>query len=344
MTKLTRILSIDGGGIRGVLPGQIIVALEKKLQQKSGNANARIADYFDLFAGTSTGGILTCLYLCPDSNNISRPKFTAQEAVNLYLLNGGEIFKSNVAQKVLSVSGIADEKYSAKSLEQSLQNYFGETRLSELLKPCIITSYDIFNRTTHFFTQHDAKQKEGYDYLLREVARATSAAPSYFEPALVHSISEVSYPLIDGGIFANNPAMCAYAEARDLFYNGYPERKNDEIFILSIGTGTIKKQYDYKKAKDWGALGWVSPIIDMMMSGVSETVDYQLRKLFEAFGMPNNYIRIMPELGMASPEMDDASPSNLIALKEAGISSAEKFDDELEKIAELLLENTAVNA
>jgi patatin-like phospholipase/acyl hydrolase len=180
MAKLTRILSIDGGGIRGILPGQIIVALEKKLQQKSGNANARIADYFDLFAGTSTGGILTCLYLCPDSNSPSRPKFSAQEAVNLYLLKGGDIFKSNLAHKILSAGGMADEKYSAKNMEECLHNYFGDTKLSQLLKPCFITSYNIFDRTTHFFTQHDAAAKEGYDYLLRDVARGTAAAPPYF--------------------------------------------------------------------------------------------------------------------------------------------------------------------
>lgn len=336
MSKLTRILSIDGGGIRGILPGQILVVLEKKLQQKTGNANVRLADYFDLLAGTSTGGILTCLYLCPDANNPGRPRFTAKEAVDLYLLKGGDIFKSNLPHKILSAGGMADEKYSAKPMEECLQTYFGETRLSQLLKPCFITSYNIFQRTTNFFTQHDAVTKEGYDFLLREVARATSAAPTYFEPALVHSISGVSYPLVDGGIFANNPAMCAYVEAQDLFY-GSEKNAIPEMFVLSIGTGSIKKQYEYKKAKNWGALGWVQPLIDMMMSGVSDTVDYQLKKLFEAQGKSHNYIRIMPEMGTATHEMDDASPENLIALKEAGTMSAEKYDVVLDKVVDIII-------
>jgi len=89
MSKPFRILSIDGGGIRGILPGQLLVELEKKLQTISGNSSARIADYFDMIAGTSTGGILTCLYLYPDKKNPSRPLFTAKEAVDLYLENGG---------------------------------------------------------------------------------------------------------------------------------------------------------------------------------------------------------------------------------------------------------------
>ncbi len=67
--KLTRILSIDGGGIRGIIPGQILVILEEKLKKATANENARIADYFDLIAGTSTGGILACAYLCPDQKD-----------------------------------------------------------------------------------------------------------------------------------------------------------------------------------------------------------------------------------------------------------------------------------
>ncbi|MBN8701621.1 MAG: patatin-like phospholipase family protein [Bacteroidetes bacterium] len=338
--KLTRILSLDGGGIRGILPGQILVSLEKKLQQKTNNSNARLAHYFDFIAGTSTGGILTCAYLCPNEEDATMPKFTAQEAVNLYLLKGGNIFQTNVFQKIKSVSGLSDEKYSAKDLEESLHTYFGSKRLSQLLKPCIITSYNIFSRTTHFFTQHDAVQKEGYDYYLHEVARATAAAPTYFEPALVHSMSGVSYPLIDGGIFANNPGMVAYAEARQLFDS--PAKPSGKVtaadmFMLSIGTGTVKKPYDYKKAKNWGAIGWASPIIDMMMSGVSETVDFQLGKLFDADGAAQNYIRLTPELGTAHSEMDNATPENLLALKEAGIAAAEKFDDELNVVADVLI-------
>ena len=92
MAQLTRILSIDGGGIRGIIPGQVLVSVEKKLQNRTNNKNARIADYFDFLAGTSTGGILTCVYLCPDRNDKTIPRFTAQEALNLYLEHGQDIF------------------------------------------------------------------------------------------------------------------------------------------------------------------------------------------------------------------------------------------------------------
>jgi uncharacterized protein len=313
MSKLLRILSIDGGGIRGILPGQVLISLEHKLQQKSNNQDARIADYFDLLAGTSTGGILTCLYLCPDKNNPLRPAFSAKQAVDLYLKNGSSIFQNTFIHKITSVNGLNEEKYPSSVIEELLRSYFNDVKLSQLLKPCIIPSYNIHKRSTHFFTQHDAKVKEGYDFYVREVTRATSAAPTYFEPARVHSLTGVSYPLVDGGVFANNPALCAYAEARQQFKRSDSSKNVTamDMFMFSIGTGTTKRSYDYNKAIGWGAMGWIQPVLDIMMSGVSDTVDFQLKQIFDAIDKNQNYIRIDPEMGDSDTEMDNASPENL---------------------------------
>jgi len=334
MSKLTRILSIDGGGIRGIIPGQILVEFEKKLKKYSGNDEARIADYFDLIAGTSTGGILACIFLFPDDENPLKSKFSAKEAVNLYLERGDEIFDVSLWQKIRSAGGLTDEKYSANELEEALDDYLDGVKLGELIKPCIITAYDIRRRRTHFFTQREANDanRKGKNFLVKEVARATSAAPTFFEVARVKSLSNVTYPLIDGGLFANNPSLCAYAEARK--FPDRPTAKN--IVILSLGTGRVQKPYYYKEAKDWGMVEWIKPLIDIIMSSVSETVDYQLNKIFDSVGKLGQYLRIEPDLGNASPEMDDASIENLNALKEAGAEAAEIHSDELDKIAKLL--------
>lgn len=334
-----RILSIDGGGIRGIMPGQILVSLEEKLQKKSGNKEARIADYFDLIAGTSTGGILACIYLCPNESEPTKPKFSATEAVDLYLENGDEIFDISLNHKILSGGGILDEKYSADELEESLDDYLGELKLSELLKPCLITSYDIRRRQAHFFRQHKAKKSKSNDFLVKDVARATSAAPTYFEVAKVKSLSSIPYPLVDGGVFANNPSLCAYAEARNL--PGKPTAK--DMFMLCLGTGKIKKPYYYKKAKDYGLVEWVKPIIDIMMSGTAETVDFQLAQMFDAVGKPDQYVRIEPDLFNASPEMDDASTENLNNLKVAGQICAEDNNAILERVADRLIAMSPVN-
>lgn len=337
MKKLTKILSIDGGGIRGIIPGQVLVALEDKLQKLSGNSEARISDYFDLIAGTSTGGILTCILLCPDSKDADKPRFTAEEAVGLYLDKGSDIFDISIWQKITSAGGLAEEKYNAKSLEKSLDDYLKDLKLSGLIKPCLITSYDIKRRKAKFFTQHDARKNEMNNYFLKEVARATSAAPTFFEVAHVKSMTDVYYPLVDGGMFANNPALCAYAEVRKKFENK-PTAK--DMMVLSLGTGFIRKEYDYDDAKDWGAVKWLKPLIDIMMSGVSETVDYQLNQIFDSVNCNEQYLRVNSELIYADTDMDNASEDNLKNLKQDGTNIAENFNKELNAFAQKLIENS----
>lgn len=331
-----RILSIDGGGIRGVIPGQVLVILEEKLKNASGNPDARIADYFDLIAGTSTGGILTCAFLCPgdkDQFGQMRPRYTAEEVVNFYLERGAGIFDTSLKDRIRSAGGLLDEKFPAAELEKALKDYFGDTLLSELLKPCLISSYDIMRRHGHFFNQIDAKSKEGWDYLVRDVARATAAAPTYFECSKISSMTDISYPLIDGGVFVNNPALCAYAEVHNKF-----RIAARGMAILSLGTGYEDQSYDYAQAKGWGMVGWVKPLINIMMSGVSEVVDYQLRQIYSAVKAPGQYLRINAVFPVnVNPDMDDASPQNLHALKELGTETAQKFDSQIDEFVKLLV-------
>ena len=112
MARLTRILSIDGGGVRGIIPAQVLVRLERKIRRKSGDAGARIADCFDMLAGTSTGGLLVCLLLSPDLENPDRPRFTARDAVRLYLQRSGEIFSIPLPHRISSLEGLTDERQS----------------------------------------------------------------------------------------------------------------------------------------------------------------------------------------------------------------------------------------
>ncbi len=331
--KPFRILSIDGGGIRGIIPGQILVTIEEKLQKKTKNPKARIADHFDLIAGTSTGGILTIAYLCPHLDQPKRPKFNAQEVVNLYLERGDEIFNIPFMHKLRSGAGVLDEKYPSAELEDALNDYFGDTKLSQLLKPCLITSYDIKRRTGHFFTQHDAVKDTSYDFYVKEAARATSAAPTYFEASKIKSMTNITYPLIDGGVFVNNPTLCAYAEAHNKF-----NKTAKEMVILSLGTGCVRNAYDFNEAKNWGAVQWIKPIIDIMMSGVADVVDYQIKQMYSAVKAPQQYLRINTEMPIdVSPDMDNASQQNLLALKALGTETAQKFSKDIDGFLDFLI-------
>ncbi|MEY3248689.1 MAG: hypothetical protein RL742_732 [Bacteroidota bacterium] len=349
--RTIRILSLDGGGIRGLLTARILAALESKLNARWKNHHKadpphplRIAHFFDMIAGTSTGGILTCILLTPSQNDPKTPQFAASEAVSLYKDYGGQIFSKSAAGRIPLIPAFKWPKYSGEQIERILTERLGDKRLSDLLRPCLITSYDIEQRRAVFFTSHDAREKGPmFDFYLRDVARCTSAAPTYFPPHQARSVDGLVTNAIDGGLFANNPTMCAVIEALKLFgekkADGEVELLNPaRMFIVSVGTGAVKKSYPRSKAANWGTISWVEPIIDIMMSGVSETVDYQLRKLYSSIGKSKQYHRLVPELHTADPEMDNVSEKNIAALDQAGIQNAYDMDDQLNEIADRLIE------
>ena len=123
----TRILSIDGGGIKGIVPAVVLLHLENLLKQLSKNQNSRIHDYFDLFSGASTGAIIIAGLLSPDKNN--RAKYSSKEILDLYLENGHIIFNSSLFQEIKSVSGIVNVKYDPEGLESIFEKYFGNLNL-----------------------------------------------------------------------------------------------------------------------------------------------------------------------------------------------------------------------
>ena len=336
-----KILSIDGGGIIGIVPAKILTYLEEEIRKNK--PDYHLVDSFDLIAGTSTGGIIAIGLLIPGENG--NPKFLADKLLSLYVEKGKMIFDHGFVKKISNPAGLFDEIYSAHNIERLFEEYFSDVKLSEFLKPCLITTYNIFDRCAAFFNTVDVKKGgEYHNYYARDMARSTSAAPTYFEPADVKAIGgETRYPFVDGGVFANNPAMCALVEVSKLMAKKSANYIFDlrEITLISIGTGVNtqnKKSYTYEETKDWGKLSWASPIIDIMMSASAETIDYQLRQLFSNTGNAPNYIRLQPELKRSSPNMDDTHPDNIQALQEDADAFIAKNTDLLRSVIQKILE------
>ena len=330
-----RILSIDGGGIRGIIPAVILSHIEKGLQSRTGNPNATLADYFDLIAGTSTGGMLACYYLLPPAQGQERhSRYFASEAVDMYANFGKEIFN----RKLLRF-GVAKEKYPATGLEKILNNCMGDATLAQSRKSCIITAYDVTERKAVLFTSPEARKYDHRNYLMRDVARATSAAPVFFEMAAIQSMGGATSYLIDGAMYAGNPTMCAVVEANKSVFETCAHPFVNDLYIVSVGTGKEKQKYDYRKAKDWGAVGWARPMIDILLSASAEVVDYQMQQLFKVAGCSDCYVRLEPELGKAGPDMDDASDKNILHLKDAGECFIKDHVEELDEIINQLVIN-----
>lgn len=262
---MKKILSIDGGGIRGIIPAVILDEIEKRKGKP-------IAELFDLIAGTSTGGILAVCLTKPGPDK--KPEYSALDIVNLYKKEGSKIFNKSFWKSVMSMGNLVDEKYSQKGIEEVLHTYLGDTKLAECLTEVIITSYETERRFPFFFKSRKAKTEPTYNYLLKEVARSTSAAPTYFEPSKVRAEPPVDYySLIDGGVYANNPAMCGYVEAIKIF----PDEK--DFLFVSLGTGELTRRIAYDDAKDWGLAEWARPLLNVVFDGVSDSVNYQLIQL-----------------------------------------------------------------
>jgi len=260
---MKHILAIDGGGIRGIIPAVLLSHIEHEV----GKA---ISDIFDLIVGTSTGGILAAGLTVP--NGRRRPKYSADDMLTLYTEEGKEIFNRSFWKGIVSAGGTLDEKYDERPIERILKQRMGDATLRDTLTPVVITSYDIEDRAPYFFKSRRAKRSKDRNHYLRDAARATSAAPTYFEPEVVKSLAVRSTRrvLIDGGVFVNNPAMCAYSEAVDMGI------KPNDMSIVSLGAGTATREIPFEDAKDWGLAGWVRPIISVMMDGQADSTDHHL--------------------------------------------------------------------
>jgi patatin-like phospholipase/acyl hydrolase len=321
MPKTVKVLSIDGGGIRGIIPALILAQIEQITQKP-------ISSLFDLVAGTSTGGILGLSLVKP--GNDGKPAYSAQNMIDLYEKEGPKIFSRNMLHQITSLGNIADEKYPSSGIEDVLERYFGDTRLKDALTDVVVTSYEIERRISWFFKSTKAKlNPEVADFSMKEVARSTSAAPTYFEANKVSVKTEAEYySFIDGGVYANNPAMCAYVEAK----NKFPDA--DKILIVSLGTGMRTQRIPYDKAKDWGLAQWVQPLLGVVFDGVDNTVDYQLNTLLSGSG---DYFRFQTRLDEGSDEMDNASDENIRVLKLLAERLIREKNDDLQNLCNRLL-------
>jgi patatin-like phospholipase/acyl hydrolase len=313
-----RILAIDGGGIRGLIPAVVLADLERR-------TGRRTAEMFDLIAGTSTGGILACGLTRPGADG--GPAFTAADLIGLYESEGPEIFHRSLIKRIVSVGGYADERYDDSGLNAALRRYLDGTRLSQAVTDLFITAYDIERRQALFFRSTRARTDPTYDFTFVDAARATSAAPTYFEPVRISDVAGASsYALIDGGVFALNPAMCAYAE---LAATG----RRDEIhLVVSLGTGSHTRRLPFEDVRGWGQIEWARPLVDVVFDGLAETVDFELGQLLG----PERYVRLQTQLTESGDDLDDASDRNLEALRREGNRLVEERAGDLERVARLL--------
>lgn len=283
-----KILSLDGGGMRGIISARILLEVERQILEKEGKP---LHKYFDLIAGTSTGAILTAA--------IANGK-TCQELINLYKDKGIMIFPLRPLPPGLQ--DIADfflpSKYTHDGLIRVLKTELGTGKIREIDKPIIlILAYDLLYRNATFFTNcHPDIGARWYDDTpLWEICVSSSSAPTYFppyelKPYNTEKFGNWSFPHIDGGVSANNPSLAAISLALRISQNpDVPQEikqkyklenlELEDISVLSVSTGRGGEPYLYEEAKEWKPLDWAQKIVDVFMepnAEISSTICRQI--------------------------------------------------------------------
>ncbi|XP_074325184.1 patatin-like protein 3 [Apium graveolens] len=336
---MVTLLSIDGGGIRGIIPGTILAFLESKLQELDG-PSARIADYFDVISGTSTGGLVTTMLTAPNDEN--RPLFAAKDINAFYQENGPKIFPRasfrgflrNIRRLFVTLTG---PKYNGEQLRSIVRALVGDMTLNQTLTDVIIPSFDIKRLYPIIFCSDEARANTSRNACLFDVCLGTSAAPTYFPAhkfATTYEDGRIrTFDLIDGGIAANNPTQVAITHITNEILNGNFKYVDDttpinptRMLVISLGTGSAKyeQKYDAEKASKWGILNWIfdngnTPILDAYGAASQDMVDIHVSSLFQALHAEKNYLRVQEDsLTGDESSVDVATTKNMDRLSEIG--------------------------
>jgi uncharacterized protein len=344
-----KILAIDGGGIRGIIPTMILAEIEKRTQKP-------IFSLFDLISGTSSGGILALGLTKPRidleaTDTSPTAQYSANDLLQIYLEYGAEIFYEPFWEKVLGQLEdiFVQPKYSSEGREEIIRQYFGDSPLENNLKEVFVTSYDIEQRIPIFFTNKLEKQqteskkfrKLCLGFTLTDAALATSATPTYFAPYRVSSSHNTNgfYTLVDGGVVANNPANLAILEAQISREENKQVLNLEDILLVSLGTGSLTSVYGYEEVKKWGLLQWTKPLLNIVLDGGSEVVAGELERLFDAKskGSKTSYYRFQTFLKSELEEIDNAKLENIRQLQVLGNILIQEKNQEIDELCSILV-------
>lgn len=316
-----KILSIDGGGIKGLYSARILQHFEERLQLQTSNPHARLADYFDLVCGTSTGGLIGL------GISLRKPM---QEICDFYIEHGARIFpKPNSFYRTIIRQTLFRGKYSDAYLRSVLTSFFGQHTLADSHTLLCIPSYDFTNGTFALF-KHDHKEgnlsrHNKLKYV--DVALSTSAAPTYFPLAQIPELNHTQF--VDGGVWANNPALVGFTEAIRYFVG--EGKTYNSIQLLSVASLNLNTGKPPMVRRQRAFVDWTSDLFDLSLIGQSEFCDIFLHTMARQTNYPLEYVRI-PSAEIASKQvkfisLDNASPQALQLMMQQSDDMYYKFKD-----------------
>lgn len=295
------LLSLDGGGIRGIMQLKMLAEIEKYTGKS-------IIDLFDGISGTSIGGVIACTLTMPDPINPKKSKYSPQNLLDFFAVNKDRFFVS----KWQSLGGLLRTRYKTSSLKNMLLELLEDNLFSQRLLPVVITANDLQLERARFFPSTGSE-----NFYTRDLAIATAAAPTYFKPQHILPVNVESHPgylLTDGGTFMNHPVT-----AGKRLINKFYGTEQDEIRILSLGTGTLGEIRRVDHLKRGGMLAWAPAIANVCIAGSSSADSYDAQ-----FENGRHYHHFSPLIGAHNSALDDTSSQNISELLLASQRSMEE--------------------
>lgn len=316
--KIVRVASFDGGGIRGILPSMFIDEIERRTSKLA-------FELFDILGGASTGAIVSM------GLGMGLP---AKIVTQLFEEKAKEIFQTSSWTRVTSCDYMTESKYGeGENLVKVINEFSHGYLFKDLLREVVIPTYEITEAEPWYLRRDVAKKDPAYqDLRVVDVIRATTAAPTYFNPKPL-TINDHQYAFIDGGMFDNNPSSATCRFAREAL------GPSKELFVCSFGTGIFKTKIPYTGPKHWGKLGWATSAIDIILQATSEAIDAEMQAGFNREYSESgfqHYYRFQTEVDEKHSALDDASKGNIDYLVEKGKELIEERNDDLEAICSFL--------
>lgn len=322
------ILSLDGGGVRGVIEAMILAEIETRIQDATLNKYARLAEYCTLIAGTSTGGIIASLMALKGYDK--RFVYSCNDIVDFYKMHSYDIF--NASKRGAIGSLLHSDKYDRKTLDKLLDKYFGDDTLAELGCNVLIPTIDLITQEVVFFSNNKT-DKSLTEFKVSDVCRATSAAPTYFDNVVI-SNGKRTISAIDGGLCVNDASMSAVSKVKKTY-----NCMDSDICLINIASGAIVKPLENPKSNmSLIKIATTLPLLQMYCSvGVVKYLTQQQKFGYHvSLDVPYQY-------RMYDGDMANASKENMDALITAAANTISYYDRTIEKIVKYLLKTGKQN-
>ena len=352
---LIKILAIDGGGARGVIPAVVLDALERGVGERRGKKRVPVHKLFDVVAGTSTGSLITSMLTTPKSG--SKKKIaTAAEIGDYYMGPAGKLFftRSKEYEKKAATGQIP--AYPAESHKAGIRGAISKRALlSEARTNVALTVYNLVDDPprTYTFTRwkarhgRDGTPPEDHEFPMWEVVRGASVFPGIFPGFTLSSVGGLEYHPLDGGMFAINPVLDGLAHSIRLLANLGLNQEPYRFLVISLGTGFFNVDFEPDEVNQWGTAQWFTgskplpPVVQVLFEGQTDSADMLMKDIRSKRGRIRHYYRFQPEM-KADYQLDDVDPKTLKTLRGYAETMVRERADEISGICDLLAEGRAL--